>query len=98
MPRYDHLFERGTVNDIMDLEQPHGRLQGSSAMPAGFQERDFPAEDWRLGQKDDGYKWTRVNGKITFEEGGCTGATPGNLQRFGRAVQEERRRKRGTRW
>ena len=44
---------------------------------------DFPADDWRLVQKSEGYKQTIVNGKVTFEDGECTGATPGSLLRHG---------------
>ena len=45
---------------------------------------DFPAGDWRLSQKAAGYKLTIVNGQVTFEDGECTGATPGALLRHGR--------------
>ena len=47
---------------------------------------DFPAGDWRLSQKADGYRLTVVNGEITFEDGECTGATPGLLLRHGRTA------------
>ena len=47
---------------------------------------DFPADDWRLSQKADGYKLTIVNGQVTFEDGECTGATPGVLLRHGRTA------------
>ena len=47
---------------------------------------DFPAGDWRLSQKADGYRLTIVNGQITFEDGECTGATPGVLLRHGRTA------------
>lgn len=46
---------------------------------------DFPADDWRLTQKAEGYRLTVVNGGITFENGECTGATTGNLLRHGSA-------------
>ena len=45
---------------------------------------DFPAGDWRLAQKAEGYRLTVVNGQVTFEDGECTGATPGTLLRHGR--------------
>lgn len=45
---------------------------------------DFPADDWRLVQKSKGYRYTIVNGEVTFEDGECTGATPGSLLRHGR--------------
>ena len=47
---------------------------------------DFPAGDWRLAQKAAGYRYTIVNGEITFEDGECTGATPGMLLRHGRTA------------
>jgi N-acyl-D-aspartate/D-glutamate deacylase len=42
---------------------------------------DFPAGEWRRIQRAAGYRWIIVNGQITFEEGNCTGATPGHLLR-----------------
>lgn len=47
---------------------------------------DFPADDWRLSQRADGYKLTIVNGEITFEGNDCTNALPGSLLRHGRAA------------
>ena len=47
---------------------------------------DFPANDWRLAQKAEGYRLTIVNGEVTFEDGECTGATPGALLRHGRTA------------
>ena len=44
---------------------------------------DLPAGEWRVVQKAEGYRWTIVNGEITFESGACTGATPGRLLRNG---------------
>ena len=40
---------------------------------------DFPANEWRRVQRAEGYKWVMVNGVVTFEDGECTGATPGQL-------------------
>ena len=45
---------------------------------------DFPANEWRRIQRSEGYRWTIVNGQITFEDGKCTGATPGQLLRNGK--------------
>jgi N-acyl-D-amino-acid deacylase len=42
---------------------------------------DFPANEWRRVQRAEGYRWTLVNGEITFEDGRCTGATSGQLLR-----------------
>ena len=44
---------------------------------------DFPANEWRRIRKADGYRWIMVNGEVTFEEGDCTGNTPGRLLRNG---------------
>lgn len=46
---------------------------------------DFPAGDWRLSQKAKGYQQTIVNGVVTFENGECTGETPGIVLRHGTA-------------
>ena len=46
---------------------------------------DFPAGEWRRIQKADGYRYIMVNGEVTFEDGECTGATPGRLLRHGHA-------------
>jgi N-acyl-D-amino-acid deacylase len=46
---------------------------------------DLPAGEWRRVQRAEGYRWIMVNGQVTFEEGRCTGATPGGLLRFGQA-------------
>ncbi len=40
---------------------------------------DYPAGEWRLVQKAVGYDRIIVNGKTTFIDGECTGATPGKL-------------------
>ena len=44
---------------------------------------DFPANEWRLVREAEGYRWIMVNGKTTFEDGKCTGHTPGELIRHG---------------
>jgi N-acyl-D-aspartate/D-glutamate deacylase len=46
---------------------------------------DFPGGEWRRIQRADGYRWIMVNGEVTFEDGECTGATPGKLLRHGKA-------------
>ena len=46
---------------------------------------DFPAGAWRLIRKPKGYRWIMVNGGVTFEDGECTGSTPGALLRHGTA-------------
>jgi N-acyl-D-aspartate/D-glutamate deacylase len=46
---------------------------------------DFPGGEWRRVQRAIGYRAILVNGEVTFEDGACTGATPGRLLRHGRA-------------
>ena len=46
---------------------------------------DFPANEWRRVQHAKGYRMILVNGVCTFEDGECTGNTPGQLLRHGRA-------------
>ncbi len=46
---------------------------------------DFPANEWRRIRKATGYRWIMVNGEVTFQEGDCTGSTPGKLLRHGSA-------------
>lgn len=47
---------------------------------------DLPAGDWRLACQAEGYRYIMVNGEVTFEDGVCTGATPGKLLRHGVGV------------
>jgi N-acyl-D-amino-acid deacylase len=47
---------------------------------------DLPCGEWRRVQRAEGYRWIMVNGRVTFEDGACTGVTPGRLLRFGRAA------------
>ena len=49
---------------------------------------DFPAGEWRRVQRAEGYRWTLVNGEITFEDHRCTGATPGRLLRNRRLTEQ----------
>ena len=43
---------------------------------------DFPANEWRRIQRAVGYRWILVNGVVTFNDGECTQATPGQLLRL----------------
>ena len=45
---------------------------------------DFPGGEWRRIQRAKGYHAILVNGVQTFEDGECTGETPGQLLRNGR--------------
>ncbi len=49
----------------------------------GNVEHDLPAGEWRRVQRAIGYRAIIVNGEVTFREGECTGATPGQLLRHG---------------
>jgi N-acyl-D-aspartate/D-glutamate deacylase len=44
---------------------------------------DFPGGEWRRVQRARGYRAIMVNGAVTFDEGKCTGETPGTLLRNG---------------
>jgi len=46
---------------------------------------DLPGGEWRRVQHPKGYRSIIVNGVETFDEGKCTGATPGKLLRHGHA-------------
>ena len=45
---------------------------------------DLPGGEWRRVQRAKGYQQIIVNGEVTFEDGECSGATPGQLLRGGR--------------
>lgn len=47
---------------------------------------DLPANEWRRVQKAEGYRHILVNGVETFQDGKCSGATPGALLRNGQAA------------
>lgn len=51
----------------------------------GGVEYDLPGGEWRRVQRAKGYDKIIVNGEVTFEDGECTGATPGRLLRHGKA-------------
>lgn len=51
---------------------------------------DLPAGDWRRVSKGVGFRYTLVNGHVTFEGIQDTGATPGVLLRNGHAPLQER--------
>ncbi len=46
---------------------------------------DWPAGAWHLDRRAEGWRYTLVNGEITFVDGECTGRTPGKLLRHGAA-------------
>ena len=80
------FHDRGTLREgaaadvlVYDLEEldidPHW---------IGDVEFDLPGGEWRRVQRAKGYQQIIVNGEVTFEDGECTGATPGSLLRGGR--------------
>ena len=77
--------DRGTLREGMAADVVVYDLNRLKAMPEEVL-HDIPANEWRRVQKCEGYRWIMVNGQPIFEEGNCTGATPGKLLRNGRAV------------
>jgi N-acyl-D-aspartate/D-glutamate deacylase len=75
------VLAEGAAADIVVYD-----LDGLSIDPPwiGNVEHDLPAGEWRRVQRAIGYKAIVVNGQVTFEDGACTGATPGKLLRHGR--------------
>ena len=53
------------------------------ALEAPTRAFDWPGGAWRLDRRAQGWRWTIVNGEITFIDGECTGRTPGKLLRHG---------------
>ncbi len=78
------LKDRGFLTEGAPADVIVYDLDNLAALP---QERafDYPADEWRLIQKAVGYEVIIVNGQVTFRDGECTGATPGNLLRHGTA-------------
>jgi N-acyl-D-aspartate/D-glutamate deacylase len=78
------LTDRGTIAEGMPADIVIYDLDALELLPS---ERvfDWPAGAWRLDRRAKGWRWTIVNGEVTFENGECTGATPGALLRHGHA-------------
>ena len=79
--------DRGTLREGAPADVIVYDLEGLAISPEGFGEivHDLPGGEWRRVNYAHGYKAIMVNGEITFEDGECTGATPGKLLRHGRA-------------
>ena len=62
-------------------------LENLTTVPEGLFDTayDLPGGDWRRIKRANGYRWTIVNGHVTFQDGKETGVTPGRLLRGGRA-------------
>jgi N-acyl-D-aspartate/D-glutamate deacylase len=74
--------DRGTLREGMAADIVVYDLNRLKVMPEEIL-HDVPADEWRRVQRCDGYRWIMVNGQPIFEEGKCTGATPGRLLRRG---------------
>jgi N-acyl-D-aspartate/D-glutamate deacylase len=74
------FLREGTPADVLVYDLDALAIQPSEKI------HDFPAGDWRLGCKAEGYRYTLVNGEVTFVDGECTGRTPGSLLRHGQTV------------
>jgi N-acyl-D-amino-acid deacylase len=80
--------DRGFLRDGAPADIVVYDLEGLRVTPDRWQGEivhDFPAGEWRRVQHAEGYRWIMVNGEVTFEDGECTGATPGRLLRHGSA-------------
>ena len=80
------IKHRGTLTEGAPADVVVYDLEGLKQVPEGIYEtlNDVPGGDWRRVRRAEGYRWTLVNGEVTFEDGACTGATPGRLLRNGR--------------
>jgi N-acyl-D-amino-acid deacylase len=78
------LRDRGFIAEGLPADIVVYDLEALELLPS---ERvaDWPAGAWRLDRRARGWRWTIVNGEITFEDGECVGATPGRLLRHGEA-------------
>ena len=76
--------DRGSLREGMAADIIVYDLQNLKILPEEVV-HDLPAGEWRRIQKADGYRWTLINGEVTFEDGKCTGATPGRVLRHGQA-------------
>jgi N-acyl-D-aspartate/D-glutamate deacylase len=76
--------DRGTLREGMAADIVMYDINTVNSRPSEIL-YDLPANEWRRVQKADGYKHIMVNGDITFNDGNCTGATPGTLLRNGAA-------------
>ncbi len=78
--------DRGVLREGAPADVVAYDLEGLRRVPEWNGEivTDLPAGEWRRVQRAEGYRWILVNGEVTFEDGKCTGATPGRLLRHGR--------------
>ncbi|HXG19501.1 MAG TPA: amidohydrolase family protein [Methylomirabilota bacterium] len=76
--------DRGTLREGQAADIVIYDLNTVQALPSEIA-YDLPANEWRRVQRAEGYKHILVNGVETFQDGKCTGATPGALLRNGAA-------------
>ncbi len=78
---------RGTLREGMAADVVVYDLNSLAVEPDWVGEivNDFPGGEWRRVQHARGYKSIICNGEETWNEGKCTGATPGQLIRNGAA-------------
>ena len=70
-------IREGAAADIVAYD-----LDGLKLLPTEVV-HDLPGNEWRRVQRAEGYRWTIVNGQVTFEDGKPTGALPGKFLRHG---------------
>ena len=75
--------DRGALREGAPADVVIYDLEKLEVLPSEVAE-DLPGGEWRRIQKAKGYRYTMVNGEITFEDGEPTGAFPGRLLRNGR--------------
>ena len=75
--------DRGALREGAPADVVIYDMEKLEVLPSEVAE-DLPGREWRRIQKARGYRWTLVNGEITFEDGEPTGAMPGRLLRNGR--------------
>ena len=75
--------DRGAIKEGAPADIVIYDLENLEILPSEIAE-DLPGGEWRRIQKAKGYRWTMVNGEITFEDGEPTGAMPGRMLRNGR--------------
>ena len=78
--------DRGVLREGAPADVIVYDLENLAITPEGHGEvvHDLPGGEWRRVRSAHGYKNIIVNGVVTFEDGICTGATPGKLLRHGR--------------
>jgi N-acyl-D-aspartate/D-glutamate deacylase len=78
--------DRGTIEEGRPADVIVYDLDALKTVPEGLFDTafDLPGGDWRRIKRAEGYRWTIVNGQVTFIDGKETGATPGRLLRHGR--------------